>query len=130
MFWRVFWLHIAFSGFCVVASALPCDAFSDAVVDDAPNEKADEERDAENRDCYVGSREVGTGDTRVETPERPDPDDEKCSALPGDKPEDSKREPGQTEEEKNVQDAPQGEGDWFGEEESEILCPAFDRVRG
>jgi hypothetical protein len=130
MFWRVFWLHIAFSCFCVIDSALPCDSLSDAVVDDAANEKVDKERDAENRDCCVGSREVGTGNSRVETPERPDPDDEKCAALPGDKPEDSKREPGQTEEEKNVQDTPEGEGNWFGEEKGEVLGPAFDHRGG
>ena len=54
----------------------------------------------------------------------------RVAALPGDEPEDSEREDGQAEEEKQVEDAPEGEGDGFGEEKCEVLGPAFDHLGG
>src|SRR5277367_2178789 len=114
----------------VVAAALPCDLFSDPVVNDAANEKIGKKRDTQDGDGDIDRGEVRAGYARVEAPKSANPDEKQGPALPGDEPEDSQGEDGETDDESEVEEPPEGEGDGFGEEEGEIFGPAFDHVSG
>src|SRR5271167_2597140 len=81
----------------VVAATLPCDIFSNPVVNDAANEKIGKKRDSKDGDGDIDRGKVRAGCAGVETPEGANPDEKQGPALPRDEPEDSQGEDGETD---------------------------------
>src|SRR5271156_801382 len=81
----------------VVAAALPCDLFFDAVENDAAKKEVGEKRHSQDGDGHIDCGEVGAGYAGVEAPEGADPDKEECPALPWDEPEDLEGEDGEAD---------------------------------
>lgn len=110
----------------LVGAALPGYSFDDAYVEVASEEEEDENGKAEDGEGDVGGGKVGFGCARVEAPEDTGPDDpeEDAGKLRGEEPEGG--DEGDNGDEEEVEQAQERHGDGMGEEEGEVLGPAFE----
>ena len=114
----------------VVAAALPGDRTAKAVLDLAAKKKEDEERNAEDGKSGVERREVCPGDAAVEAKGCAQPEQKDGSPLPEDEVRKTEGEWGESEEEKQIEQAPHGQKDGPRHEQSKVLGPAFDEIGG
>jgi hypothetical protein len=99
----------------------------DFVVGPAAKEEKDEEREGDGGDGAVKPRKVRAGDAAVVTQNGAGPKREDEELLPVDEVAEVDEDEGEKEQ-AEVEGAPGGEGESVGEEEGEILAPAFDHV--
>jgi hypothetical protein len=74
--------EVEFLDSCIVRPSLPRYVLPDAMVSDTTNQEVDKERDAEDGNCHVKPRKLGTGNARVEPPKRTYPEQKDNAALP------------------------------------------------
>lgn len=93
-------------------------------------EEEDEEGDAEDGGGGFDEGKVGSVDAGVEAEDGAGPEEEDGGSLPQDEVGNAEGEGGETEEEEEVEGAPEGEGDGGRHEDGEVFGPAFDHGGG